>query len=71
MNHPLYYTPEEAEQLLRGYGSGVPSAEAIRAAAQNCPSNLGFPVTVIGKRVYIPARSFREFWGIGEKGKSA
>lgn len=66
MNHPLYYTPEEAEQELRRYGSGVPTAEAIRATAKACPAALGFPVVVCGNRVYIPTIPFRKFWGIKE-----
>lgn len=64
MNHPLYYTPEEAEQLLRKYGARVPTAEAIRDQAKQCPQNLGFPVCVIGSRVYIPCRAFNAYWGI-------
>ena len=70
MNHPLYYTPEEAEQLLRQYGARVPTAEAIRVQAQRCPANLGFPVTVIGTRVYIPVRAFNAYWGIEDRSAS-
>lgn len=67
MNHPLYYTPEEAEQLLRSFGPGVPTAESIRAIAQNNREALGFPVTVVGQRVYIPAKPFRDYWGIPQE----
>lgn len=63
MNNPLYYTPEEAEQRLRSFGGG-PSAEAMRAQAQNNYGALGFPVCVIGRRLYIPRRSFDAFWGL-------
>lgn len=63
MNHPLYYTAEEAEAVLRKYGDGSPKAESIRAAAAN-GQNIGFPVSVIGTRVYIPRKSFDLFWGI-------
>ena len=68
MNHPLFFTPEEAEQELKKYGPRAPSAEAIRTQAQKCPAALGFPVTVLGPRVYIPIRPFRTFWGIPQKG---
>ncbi len=64
MNSPLYYTPEEAERRLREFGSRVPTAEAIRAQAQSDTGALGFPVCVVGRRVYIPRRSFDQFWGI-------
>ena len=63
MNNPLYYTPEEAEQRLRSFGGG-PSAEGMRAQAQKDHGSLGFPVCVIGRRVYIPRRSFDAFWGL-------
>ena len=66
MNHPLFFTPEEAEQELKRFGGRTPTAEAIREQAKECPANLGFPVTVIGTRVYIPVRAFRAFWGIEE-----
>ena len=65
MNNPLYYTPEEAEKVIRQYGSG-PSAELIRIQAKQDHGALGFPVCVIGKRVYIPRRAFDAFWGITE-----
>ena len=71
MNHPLFFTPEEAEQELRRFGSGVPTAESIRAVAKECPENLGFKVTVVGSRVYIPIKSFRSFWGIPEEVKES
>ena len=64
MNNPMYYTPEEAEERLREFGSRVPTAEAIRAQAQSNSGALGFPVCVVGRRVYIPRRSFDQFWGI-------
>ena len=64
MNSPLYYTPEEAERRLREFGSRVPTAEAIRSQAQSDTGALGFPVCVVGRRVYIPRRSFDQFWGI-------
>ena len=67
MNSPLYYTPEEAEERLREFGSRVPTAEAIRAQAQSDSGALGFPVCVVGRRVYIPRRSFDLFWGIGKE----
>ena len=66
MNNPLYYTPEEAEKRLRCFGT-APSAEGIRATAQTLPGSLGFPVCVIGKRVYIPKKSFDAFWGLKEE----
>ena len=64
MDNPLYYTPEEAETRLREFGAGVPTAEAIRIQAQQNTGALGFPVCVLGRRVYIPRKSFDEFWGI-------
>ena len=67
MNNPLYYTPEEAEQTLRRFGDRVPTAEAIRTQAQKNRESLGYPVSVIGSRVYIPRHSFDTFWGIPEK----
>lgn len=68
MNHPLFYTPEEAEVVLKQFGPRAPSAEAIRTQAQKCPAALGFQVTVIGSRVYIPKKSFHEYWNIPEGG---
>lgn len=65
MNHPLFYTPEEAEAALRNYGPRALTAEAIRYQAHEDPSKLGFPVTVAGTRIYIPRRSFNDFFGIG------
>ncbi len=67
MNHPLYYTPEEAEAVLRKYGPRALTAEAIRYQAHEDPSKLGFPVTVAGSRIYIPRRSFNIFFGIAEQ----
>lgn len=67
MNHPLYYTPKEAEELLHAEGIPSPSEEAIHAAAVNKPNLIGFPVCVIGTRVYIPKKTFDSFWGIGGK----
>lgn len=64
MNNSIYYTPEEAENRLREFGNRMPTAEAIRAQAQSDPEALGFPVCVVGRRVYIPRRSFDLFWGI-------
>lgn len=64
MNHPLFYTPEEVEALLRNYGARSLTAEAIRNQAHKDPSKLGFPVSVAGTRVYIPKHSFNEFFGI-------
>ena len=69
MNHPLVYTPEEAEAALRAYGPRVLTAEAIRMQARDDPSKLGFKVTVAGTRVYIPRKSFNEFFGIKEEQK--
>ena len=66
MDNPLYYTPEEAEQRLRAFGGGIPSAEAIRTQAQTDSSALGFPVCRVGRRVYIPRLSFDRFWGIDQ-----
>ena len=71
MNHQLYFTPEEAEQLLRKFGPRVPTAESIRHQAQHCPTNLGFPVTVIKSHVYIPSRSFLAYWGISQEQAAA
>ncbi len=67
MNHPLFYTVEEAEAVLKQFGPRSPTAEAIRMQAQTCPANLGFKVTVIGTRVYIPRKAFLEYWGIDEQ----
>ena len=64
MSHPLFFTPEEAEQLLRKFGQRVPTAEAIRLEAKTHKENLGFPVSVFGTRIYIPRRSFLAYWGI-------
>lgn len=66
MNHPLFYTPEEAEAAVKAFGPRGPTAEAIRMQAQNDPQKLGFPVSVTGTRVYIPKRSFNAFFGIGD-----
>ena len=60
----LYYTPEQAEQELRRYSNRVPTAESIRLQAQKNKEQLGFPVSVVGTRVYIPVQSFRAFWGL-------
>lgn len=68
MNHPLFYTPTEAEALLKAKGVPSPSAEQIRAAAVDKPEHIGFPVCVMGTRVYIPKKSFDEFWGISRHG---
>lgn len=65
MNHPLFYTPEEAEAALRNYGPRALTAEAIRYQAKEDPRKLGFPVSVIGTRVYIPRHTFNKFFGIG------
>jgi len=67
VNHPLFYTPEEAEAALRNYGPRALTAEAIRYQAHEDPSKLGFPVTVAGSRIYIPRRSFNQFFGIAEQ----
>lgn len=64
MNNPIYYTPDEAETRLREFGDRVPTADAIRAQAQANPVALGFPVCVVGRRVYVPRKSFDDFWGI-------
>ena len=34
---------------------------SLRCAAQQCPEKLGFPVTVIGRRVRIPRRPFLQY----------
>lgn len=66
MNHPLFYTPEEAEQAIKRYGPGGPSAESIRAIAREDKKLLGFETTVVGSRVYIPRKAFDAYWGIEE-----
>lgn len=71
MNNPLYYTPEEAEARLRSFGTRVPTAEAIRLQAQRDQDSLGYPVSVIGSRVYIPRHSFDAFWGIPKEEQEA
>lgn len=63
----LYYTPEQAEQELRRYSTRVPTAESIRLQAQKNHEKLGFPVSVVGTRVYIPIKSFRAFWGLPQE----
>ena len=65
VNNPLFYTPEEAETAVKAYGQRGPTAEAIRYQAKEDPRKLGFPVSVIGSRVYIPRHSFNHFFGIG------
>lgn len=60
MNHPLYYTPEEASEKLK---DGGPSPHSIRIQAQQDPGKLGFPVSVVGTRIFIPRFSFDAFWG--------
>ena len=65
MNNPLFYTPEEAEAAVAAYGQRGPTAEAIRHQAREDARKLGFPVSVIGTRVYIPRHSFNVFFGIG------
>ena len=67
MTGQIYYTPEQAEQELRKYSCSAPTAEAIRFQAKNDQYKLGFPVSVIGTRVYIPAAAFRAFWGLPTK----
>lgn len=62
----VYYTPEQAEQEIRKYSDRAPSAEAIRMQARTDQQKLGFPVSVIGTRVFIPAAAFRAFWGLPE-----
>lgn len=60
----IYYTPEQAEMELRKYSPKAPTAESIRYQAHTAPEKLGFPVSVIGTRVYIPVTHFRSFWGL-------
>lgn len=60
----VYYTPEQAEKAIREYSGSGPSADMIRFQAQNDARKLGFPVSVIGSRVYIPVQAFRAFWGL-------
>lgn len=67
MNHPLFYTPAEAEKVLSRHGCGTPTADSLRAAAVMHPELIGFPCSVIGTRVYFPKKSFDEFWGITDK----
>lgn len=42
------------------------SPDAIRAQARNNPALLGFPVTVLGTRTYIPRIPFLKHIGIEE-----
>ncbi len=35
--------------------------DTIRGQAHDCPEKLGFPVSVIGRRVKIPRRAFIKF----------
>ena len=69
----IYYTPEQAEKAIREYSGSGPSADMIRFQAQQDARKLGFPVSVIGSRVYIPVAAFRAFWGLpseeAQKGK--
>ena len=52
----LYIDAEDAANIL-GW-----SAQAIRRQAQDDPSKLGFPVSVVGSRVRIPRKPFIKFW---------
>ena len=54
---PLTITPLEAAEIL-----GV-NAQSIRSQAHYEPDKLGFPVIVMGSRVYIPVKPFLKFLG--------
>ncbi len=60
----LYIVADEAERILRDAGGSAPAANGIRKQAQEDPKKLGFPVCVVGTRVYIPRWSFMQFWGL-------
>lgn len=54
-----YLTPKDvAEALGRDQYS-------INVQAQEDPVKLGFPVTVVGRRVLIPRKGFVFFWDYG------
>ena len=56
----VYFT---AEQVGKAMGW---SPDNIRAQAHENPALLGFPVTVIGTRTYIPRKPFFKHFGIEE-----
>lgn len=63
MTSEIAYTPEQAAELLRDLGINL-AGNTIRLQAQDNPAMLGFPVSVASRRVLIPAKSFKAFWGI-------
>lgn len=47
------------------------SPDLIRAQARSEPASLGFPVTVLGARTYIPRIPFLSFCGLLEEAKAS
>lgn len=60
----IYFTPEEIGKAM-GW-----APDKIRAQAHDNPALLGFPVTVIGTRTYIPKKPFLKHFGIEEGGNT-
>lgn len=58
----IYFTPEQVGKAM-GW-----APDKIRAQAHENPALLGFPVTVIGTRTYIPRVPFFKHFGIQEDG---
>ncbi len=52
-----FFTPGDVSRVL-----GC-DPQSIRLQARQCPERLGFPVSVIGNRVKIPAKPFLAFMG--------
>ena len=62
-SNALYLTAEELGKAM-GW-----SPDGIRAQARENPAALGFRVTVIGTRTYIPRIPFLQFYGLMQEGK--
>lgn len=62
-SNALYLTPQELGDAM-GW-----SPDGIRAQAQEDPSKLGFRVTVIRKRAYIPRIPFLKYYGLLQEGE--
>lgn len=56
----LFLTPIEVGLILNC------DAQCFRSQARCNPEKLGFPVTVIGRKVRIPVEPFLAYWGMNE-----